>query len=170
MSIKNIMIFLIGVYILNKILEFILKKSEKVREKSERKISMPALNSLSLYSYEDFKKLAKEYLTEDDFEIINNENELIVASKDEKEYLIYCKQVKEYTDKVDKEDFYIFISELNIRNIKNGIILTNGDLENKIKNKIDYGIKELEIEYLEGNEFVKNLRRIKEQKLYKGEF
>lgn len=168
MSIKNIMFFLIGIYLTNKILEFVLKKSEKIREKSERRISMPALNSLSLYSYQDFKKVVKEYLIENYFEIIDEENELILITKDKKEYLVYCKQVKEFTDKVDKEDFYIFISELKSRNIKNGIVLTNGELEENIKFKINYGIKEIDIEYLEGNEFVKKLRKLKEEKLYKG--
>ncbi|MGL4451659.1 MAG: hypothetical protein ACRCTZ_10755 [Sarcina sp.] len=169
MDIKKIIIFLIIIYLINKILEFILKKSEKVKEQSKRKITMPALNLLSLYSYDDFKKLVKYYLEEHEFEIKDEDGEFIYALNDTSEYLIYCKQVKEYTDKVTKEDFYIFISELNSKYLTQGIILSNGDLEGDIKLKIEQGIRERDIKYVEGNEFVKKLRKIKEQKLYKGE-
>ncbi|MGL5067176.1 MAG: hypothetical protein ACRC6T_05005 [Sarcina sp.] len=170
MNLKKLIIFLLCVYIINKILEFILKKSEKVKEKSKRKITMPALNALSIYSYEDFKNLGKDYLKTCDYKIIDEEGELILTKKDDEDYLVYCKQVKEYTDKLSNEDFYIFISEVKSRNIKKAIILTNGQLESNIKIKIDSGLRDIEMEYLESSNFVKELRIMKEAGLYKGEF
>ena len=169
MDIKKLVIFLLGVYIINKILEFILKKSEKVKEISKRKITMPAINSLSIYSYKDFKHLMKEYLKHGNYEIIDEEDELIQVRKANQEYLVYCKQMKEYTNKLEKEEFYIFISDMKTRGIDNGIILTNGMLVDNIKIIINSGLKDMEIEYLESNDFIKELRKMKEQKLYKGE-
>lgn len=168
-DIKKLIIFLVVMYVANKILGFFLKRSEKIKQASKRKITMPALNSLSLYSYEDFKKVAQEYLINIGFDILDEENELMIAKKNNEEYLIFCKQVKEYTDKVNKEDFYIFVSELNLNRIQQGVILTNGQIEENIKMKIGTDIKGIELEYIEGNDLVKKLRRLKEEKLYKGE-
>lgn len=165
MTFKTIIILLCIVFVLNKFLNLFLKRSIKVREKAKKKISMPALNSLSIYTDQEFKDLINEYLIFNKYELLGEKENVIVSSKNGEEELIYFKQLKDFSDDFNKEDLYIFIVEMKLKNIKKGLILTNGKINDDIKNEIIELGEELRINYLDNSKFIKEIRELKESSI-----
>lgn len=162
MTFKMIIILLFIVFILNKFLNLFLKRSIKVKEKAKKKISMPALNSLSVYSDDEFGNLIKDYLIFNNYELLNEKDNKIIVSKENEEKLIYYRQLKQFNDELSREDLYIFIADMRIKDIKNGVILTNGKINDAIKNEIKEVSEQFTIDYLDNSEFIKAIRELKE--------
>ena len=169
MNFKNIIYLFIFSILITKVLNIFLKRSLKIKEKSKRKIGMPVLNSLSLYSYDEFRDLIQEYLLINNYEIVSQNDEFILTVKNQKEILFYYKQAKEYSDDMDKQSLISFIYEMNKRNVDNGIILTNGKIDKAARNELDFSSHKFKIQYIEGQDFIKEIRKVKERILFEGD-
>lgn len=169
MSFKNIIYLFVFSILVSKILNIFLKRSLKIREKSKRKIGMPVLNTVSLYTYDEFKDLIKEYLLINNYEVISQTDEFILTVKNQKEILFYYKQAKEYSDDMDKQSLISFVYEMSKKNVDSGVILTNGKIDKAAKNELDFSLHNFKIEYIEGENFIKEIRKVKERILFEGD-
>lgn len=169
MSITTILLVLLILFISNKVADYFFGKSQIKKENSKLKIIMPGVNTLCLYSFNDFREKIKEYLLEEFEGLSEVEEEFFIAQSQGEKILFYIRQVKEFSESVDIEDFYILIAEAKIMNINKAILITNGKASKKTKSILLEKSDKFDLGCLEGNELVKKLSHIKREKVLKGE-
>lgn len=149
MSLKNIIVLLIILIITNKLLDRFLKLSEKMKLK---KISL-----LNLDINKEFDYLVERYIKNLGYTNIKTiDSGEMIAYNNEGTTLITYSKVKDTHTHIDKEEIMTFTANINLRSANSGIFITNGIIENHIKNEN----KNL-IYYKSGMDLLIELKKIK---------
>ncbi|MGL5634768.1 MAG: hypothetical protein ACRDDL_06890 [Sarcina sp.] len=159
MSIKMIFFLIVIFYILNKILDIIVKKTKKNKEKNKKKQMIPVMNVLATYSDEEFKEFILEYLEYDNYFVKEEFDKYLYTEKEGGEYLIYIKHSKQYSEKINLEDIGLIIDKMLNENIENAYIMTSGYIETEV-NKL-LANRKTNINILEGHDLSKKIREMK---------
>ncbi|MGL4740885.1 MAG: hypothetical protein ACRC41_08775, partial [Sarcina sp.] len=152
---------------LNKILDIIVKRTDRNKEKNKKKQMIPVMNVLAAYSDEEFKEFILEYLDSSEYVVKQEFNRYIYTEKNKIETLIYIKHSKEYSEKINLEDIGLVVDKMLTAGIENSYILTSGYVETEVNKLLANEKINLNINILEGNSLSKKIRELRMQEYTK---
>lgn len=130
MPIKNFLLLLFILIIINKALDKFLSLSEKIKFKK--------LESLNLDINNEFDYLVERYIKSlgyTNIDIIDGGEMIAYNNESKSNTLIAYSKVKDINTYIDREEIMRFTANINLTSSDSGIFITNGIIENDLKNK-----------------------------------
>ncbi|WP_297437675.1 restriction endonuclease [uncultured Clostridium sp.] len=171
MSLKVIIVVILILFISSKILNYLVRKSEIEKKKSEKqnRLKIPMLNTLGLYSAKEFKEVVKKYLKQKKYLIIEDKGDYIIIESEENILsIVQINKFEIFSDKVIRENVYMLVSNMNNENVKKGIIISNGSIAGDTISMVRRGVSDFDISIIDGITFVRELKVIREKLLLGG--
>ena len=171
MSLKVIIVVILILFISSKILNYLVRKSEIEKQKSEKKnrLKIPTLNTLGLYSSKEFREVIKKYLEQKKYMIIEDKDDYIIIENEESiQSIVQINKFEIFSDKVIRENIYMLVSNMNNEKVKKGIIISNGSIAVDTISMVRKGVADFDITIIDGITLVRELKIIRERLLLGG--